>query len=72
MNGCSGCIDGTACSLQNSCAKYAGNKMQRQFQNFSFCLSYMCGNTSVETFVYYVSNGFGIPWHFVKGYDLVF
>ena len=27
---------------------------------------------SAETFVYYVSNGFGIPWHFAKGYDLFF
>ena len=27
---------------------------------------------SVETFVYYVSSGFGILWHFAKGYDLAF
>ena len=27
---------------------------------------------SAETFVYYVSNGFGIPQHFAKGSDLVF
>ena len=27
---------------------------------------------SIDTFVYYISNGFGIPWHFAKGYDLVF
>ena len=25
-----------------------------------------------EIFVYYLSNGFDIPWHFVKGYDLFF
>ena len=27
---------------------------------------------SVETFVYYVGNGFSIPRHFAKDYDLVF
>ena len=62
-------------SLQNSGVKYVGYQMPRQFQNFSVCF----GNTSAkktaedsETFVYYVDNGFGIPRHFAKGYDLVF
>ena len=27
---------------------------------------------SAETFVYYVGNGFGMPRHFAKGYDLGF
>ena len=47
------------CSLWNSGAKYVGNKMLRQLQNFS------------ETFVYHVRNGFVMPQHFTKDYDLV-
>ena len=51
-------------SLWNSSGKYVSNKqVLRWFQNFSACL----GNTlakktaaySAETFIYYVSNGFG-------------
>ena len=50
--------------------------MSRQIQNFSVCL----GNASaketaeelVETFLYHVGNGFGIPRHFAKDYDLGF
>ena len=26
----------------------------------------------IDTFVYYVGNGFGMPQHFAKGYDLIF
>ena len=27
---------------------------------------------SIDTFVYYLGNGFGMHQHFAKGYDLVF
>ena len=42
---------------------------------FSFPWQYIDKKTaedSAETYVYYVSNGFGIPQHFAKGTDLVF
>ena len=63
-------------NLQNSGAKYVINEMLRQFQNFPVCL----GNTSAkniakdsgETFSYYIGNGFSMPQHFAKGYDLFF
>ena len=49
--------------------------MPRQIPKFSACL----GNASTkncqdpaETFVYDVDNGFGIPQHFAKDYDLAF
>ena len=68
--------EGKLDSLQNSGAKYFGNKIPRRFQNFSVYV----GNTSAkktaedsaETFLYYVGNGFGMPRHFAKGYDLIF
>ena len=63
-------------SLQNSGATYVSNKMLIQFQNFLVCLNNTLAKKtaedSVETFLYYVGNGFGIPRHFVKGSDLVF
>ena len=59
----------------NSAVKYIDNTMPRQIQKFSAYL----GNASTkncqdpaETFVYHVNNGFGIPQHFAKDYDLVF
>ena len=60
-------------------AKYVGNKIPRQFHNF-FSLPQQCCQKkkkknvkdSVETFVYYIGNGFSIPRHFAKDYDLVF
>ena len=72
-------LSSCGCSLRNSDAKYVGNNMPRRFQNFSVCL----GNNSAkkkkknaedsaETFVHYIGNGFGIPRHFTKGYDLFF
>ena len=48
--------------------------MLRKFQNFS-PYQYVGKTTAKdlgETFVYYINNGFGIPWQFSKGYDLVF
>ena len=27
---------------------------------------------SIDTFVYYVGNGFGMSWYFAKRYDLIF
>ena len=29
-------------------------------------------NIYIYTFAYYVGNGFGMPQHFAKGYDLIF
>ena len=50
--------------------------MLRRFQNFSVGLDNTSAKITVEdsaeTFLYYVDNGFGIPPHFAKGYDLVF
>ena len=49
--------------------------MPRRFQNFSVCLSNALAKKaegSIDTFVYYLGNGFGTPRLFVKGYDLVF
>ena len=63
-------------SLQNSGAKYVNNKMLRQTQNFSVSLVNASAKKTAkdlaETFVNYVSNGFGIPWYFAKGHDLFF
>ena len=64
------------CSLQDSGARYTGNKMLKKIQNFSVCL----GNASAketakdlaETFVYNISNDFDIHHHFAKVYDLAF
>ena len=42
---------------------------------FSLLLQCVSKNTAknlAETFVNYIGNGCGIPWHFAKGYDLVF
>ena len=51
-------------SLRNSAAKYVGNKMPRQFHNFPVCLGNASAKhiaeDSVETFLYYVGNGFGL------------
>ena len=63
----SSCLLKSPCllSLQNSGGKYISNKILRQFQNFSVCLSNTLAKKiaedSEETFVYYVGNGFGIP-----------
>ena len=63
--------------LQNSFAKYIGKKCQDKFRIF-FSLPRQCVGKKItakdlaETSVYHVSNGFGIPWHFAKDYDLVF
>ena len=50
--------------------------MPRRFQNFSVCLGHALAKKTTEdsigSFVYYLANGFGMPWHFAKGYDLVF
>ena len=62
-------------SLRNLGAKYVGNKSQGDIRFFQFALEIHWQTTvenSAETFVYYVSNGFGIPQHFAKGSDLVF
>ena len=61
-------------SLRNSGAKCVSNKMSRRFQNVSVCSTLHCQTAEglAETFVYYVGDGFGIPWDFAKGYDLVF
>ena len=54
--------------LQNSGAKYVSNKMLRQIQNFSVCLSNASAKKTAkdlaETFAYNVGNGFSIPQHF--------
>ena len=50
----------------------------RDFRMFQFAPANMLAKKkkkktaedSAKTFVYYVGNGFGIPRHFVKGYDL--
>ena len=64
------------CSLQNSGAINVGNKIPRRFQNFSVCLGKTSAKKpakySAETFAYYVGNGFAIPRHFAKSYDLFF
>ena len=48
----------------------------RRFQNFLVCLGNASAKKTVEdsidTFVYYLGNDFGMPWHFAKDYDLVF
>ena len=66
------CVSG----LIVSGAKHVGNKMPRQIQNFSVCLSNASAKKTAkdlaETFVIHVGNGFGIPWHFAKDCDLVF
>ena len=63
-------------SLRNEGATYVSNRMPRQVQNFSACLSNASAKKtaedSAEIFVYHVSNGFGIPRHFAEDYDLVF
>ena len=50
--------------------------MLRRFQNFSVPLGDISAKKtaedSAETFAYYINNGFGIPRHFDKSYDLVF
>ena len=49
--------------------------MPRQIQNFLVCFGNIyigrkhCKDYLAETFVNHVGNGFGIPWHFAKGYD---
>ena len=57
-------------SLRNSGAKYVGNKMPSQIQNFSVCLGNASAKKTVEdlaeTFVYHIGNSFGIPPHFSK------
>ena len=64
--------------LWNSGAKYIGNKMPRQIQNFSVCLGNALAKKKktaedlAETFAYHIGNGFNIPQHFAKDYDLVF
>ena len=79
----SNCLLKSPCllSLQNSGAKYVGNKMPESFQNFSVCLcntftkkkkKKKIAEDSAATFVYYVSNAFGITRDFIKGPDLVF
>ena len=63
-------------SLRNSGATYVGNKMPRQIQNFSVNLGNASANKTAEdlaeNFVYYVGNGFVIPRHFAKNYNLIF
>ena len=63
-------------SPRNSGAKYDSNKMLRWFQNFSVCLSNVLAKIpakdSRDTLAYYVRNGFDMPQHFAKDYDLVF
>ena len=65
-----------ATSLQNSGVQYVVSKMQRHTKNFSVFFSNVSAKETAkdlaETFVYYVSNGFGIPQDFAKAYDLVF
>ena len=52
--------------------------MPRQIQNFSVCLSNALAKKKktaedlAETFAYHIGNGFDIPQHFAKDYDLVF
>ena len=63
-------------SLWNSGAKYVGNKMPMQIQNFSVCLSNVLVEKTAkdlaETFAYCDGNKFSISWHFAKDYDFVF
>ena len=51
-------------------------KCHVDFRIFSVCLSNTSekktAKDSAETFVYYVGNGFCIPQHFAKCFDLVF
>ena len=78
----SNCLLKSPCllSLQTSGVKYVDNKMPESFQNFSGCLcktftkkkKKKTAEDSAETFVYHVSNAFGIPRDFIKGSDLVF
>ena len=50
--------------------------MPRRFQNFSVCFckasATKTAEDSIDIFAYYLGNGFGMPRHFAKGYDLVF
>ena len=46
--------------------------MPRRFQKFSNASEKKTADDSIDTFVYYLGNGFGMPRHFAKGYDLVF
>ena len=52
------------------------NKIMRQIQKCSVCLHNALAKETAKglagTFVYHISNGFNIPPHFAKGYDLVF
>ena len=62
-------------SLQNSGAKYVGNKTQGDFTISQFASAMHWQKTaedSAESLVYYVSYSFGTPQHFAKGSDLVF
>ena len=48
-------------------------KYQGDFKSFQFALKIYQQKTaedSSEIFVYYVGNGFDMPQHFTKGYDL--
>ena len=60
-------------NLQNSGAKYVGNKMPRQIQNFSICLDNASAKKTAkglaETCVYNAGNDLGVSQHFAKGYD---
>ena len=50
--------------------------MPRRFQNFSVCFckasATKTAEDSIDIFAYYLGNGFGMPRHFAKGYDLIF
>ena len=63
-------------SLQNLVAKNEKKKCQGKFRIFQFVSTMrwqkIIAKGLAETCVYHVSNGFSIPWHFAKDYDLVF
>ena len=56
--------------MRTSTIKYLGDFRIFQFTS-ARCWQKNAKNTT-ETFVYYIDNGFGMPQHFPKGYDLVF
>ena len=65
----------TSDSLRNSGAKNNWYDSGAISEFFSFPRQYVgkkIAEDEAETFVYYIGNGFRIPRHFAKGYDLVF
>ena len=59
---------------RNSGAKYVCNAgaISKFFSLPRQSVGKKTAEDSIDTFVYYLGNGFGMPRHFAKGYDLVF